>query len=199
MATPRKSKSKPTQPDHPPEDPREAAARARKELVDRREKALAGRPTKYQAKYAAGLIEHMEKGGSFESYAAVIGVHRDTLYEWEKAHEEFSDAKKMGKDAALLFFENMARSGMAGNLKRVTKIKRKPDGTTQEVYALAPFNATSWIFTMLNRFPEQYRNRQELIHRQGAPDDDIPRKTPDEIRAELDAIGGRTQQSKPKV
>ena len=76
-----------------------------------------GRPTKYDEKYCEGIIEffnqepfkvsHGENGKiemtpcplpTFERFAFSIGVHRDTLHEWLKKHEAFSDAYKKAKD-----------------------------------------------------------------------------------------------------
>lgn len=95
-----------------------------------------GRPTKYKKEYCEMLVEHMGKGYSFESFSATIGTHRDTLYEWAKVHKNFSDAKKLGREASLLFFEKMGVGGMSGKLKG--------------------FNASSWIFTVKNRHYDMY-------------------------------------------
>lgn len=58
------------------------------------------------------LIDHMGEGHTFESFAAVIDVHRDTLYEWAKKIPEFSDAKKRALDKNLLFMEKLGLEGM---------------------------------------------------------------------------------------
>ena len=91
-----------------------------------------GQPTKYREEYCQKLIDHMAKGLSYESFAAIIGVHRDTLYEWEKKHDVFSDSKKIGLGKCLLFYETIGIQGMMGKI--------------------AGFNATTWIFKMKNRF-----------------------------------------------
>lgn len=57
----------------------------------------AGRPTKYKEEYCDMLIDHMAEGYSFETFGAVVDVCKDTLYEWVKVHEEFSDAFKRAK------------------------------------------------------------------------------------------------------
>jgi hypothetical protein len=71
-----------------------------------------GRPPEYRPEYCQKLIEHMSEGFSFESFAAVIDVHRDTLYEWAKVYPDFSDVKKMGKDKALLWWEKEGKKGL---------------------------------------------------------------------------------------
>ena len=60
-----------------------------------------GRPSKYLKKYDEMLLKHMSQGFSYESFAGSIGVCRDTLYEWESKHPNFSDTKKRAIDACL--------------------------------------------------------------------------------------------------
>lgn len=66
----------------------------------------AGRPTKYDPKYCEMLIEHRSQGFSMESFAAKIGVNRDTLLEWARVHPEFSGAKKDAIDKCQAFHED---------------------------------------------------------------------------------------------
>lgn len=100
----------------------------------------AGRKTKYEERYCEMVIEHRAKGFSFESFAGVIGVNRDTLYEWCKVHKAFSDAKKIGHEKCLLFWENKGIMGV-DNAKN--------------------FSAPTWIFTMKNRFSDQWKDKTE--------------------------------------
>lgn len=90
-----------------------------------------GRPTDYDPKYCKMLIKHMEKGFSFESFGADVDCGRATLYRWEKEHEEFRDAKKIGHEKAFKKLE-MAGLGMA--------------------FGKTKGNSTAWLFTMKNRF-----------------------------------------------
>jgi len=66
-----------------------------------------GRPTVYEPKYCEMLIDHMEQGLSFESFAGVVGTCRSTLYNWADSHPEFLDAKSRGRDLNLLTWEKM--------------------------------------------------------------------------------------------
>lgn len=90
------------------------------------------RPSLYKKKYCDELLAHMSEGFSFENFAGLIGVHRDTLYEWTKAHPEFSDAKKRGLDLSLLFWERLGIRAASGELKGI--------------------NPAIFIFTLKNRF-----------------------------------------------
>lgn len=76
-----------------------------------------GRPTLYKEEYCLQLVEHMKEGKSFESFAPLAGVNRDTLYEWERVHPSFSDAKKMGKDWRLLWIERQMDLMITGVLQ----------------------------------------------------------------------------------
>lgn len=104
-----------------------------------------GRPSKYKNEYCELLIEHLESGLSYEAFAGVIKVHLDTLYEWEKVHPNFSEAKRIGVQAGRLFWEKMGRAGAAGKIKN--------------------FNCTAWIFNMKNRFG--WRDKQDVNHSGG--------------------------------
>tara|TARA_R110000787_G_C13060968_1_gene407761 strand:+ start:17 stop:400 length:384 start_codon:yes stop_codon:yes gene_type:complete len=103
-----------------------------------------GRPTKYKPEYCQTLIDHMESGLSYECFAGVISVSKQTLYDWEKVNPEFIDAKKIGLGKAQLYWEKVGNAGMYMGGKD------------------NPFNSTIWIFNMKNRF--NWRDKQETTH-----------------------------------
>lgn len=92
-----------------------------------------GRPTKFEEKFCEALIEHMSQGLSFESFAGVIGVDRDTIYEWVKVNPSFSDAKKIATSFCLLFWEKIGIAGV---------------WNTKETQ----LNTGNYVFQMKNRF-----------------------------------------------
>lgn len=59
------------------------------------------------------LVDHMKEGFSYESFAAIAETHVDTLYEWEKVHPEFSDAKGKARVLGLLYDEQMLKELIA--------------------------------------------------------------------------------------
>jgi len=75
-----------------------------------------GRPTNYKPEYCQMLIDHMASGLSFKSFAGVVGVHFDTLYEWVKVHTEFSDSKKIGLPKGLLTYEKTIWAATHGKI-----------------------------------------------------------------------------------
>jgi hypothetical protein len=77
-------------------------------------KKKVGRPTRYKKEFCQMLIEHMEQGLSFDTFAGVIGVNRDSLYEWKNTHKEFSDAKGIATAKRNLFVEKMFTAAAIG-------------------------------------------------------------------------------------
>lgn len=105
-------------------------ADAPKQLPDSAPSPKMGRPPKYRPEFCAMLVEHMASGLSFESFAAVADVDRDTIYEWAKTYPDFSDAKKRGSAKSQLIWEQEGITGMK----------------------MMGFNSAIWIFNMKNRF-----------------------------------------------
>ena len=101
-----------------------------------------GRPTDYKEEYCEELIIHMSMGYSFESFAGIVGTCKQTLYNWLESNPMFLDAKEKGFSASRLRWEQIGLG-----------IAQKGQG-----------NATAFIFNMKNRFPSEWRDKQELDH-----------------------------------
>lgn len=78
-------------------------------------KEQTGRPSLYKPEYCQMLIDHMSEGLSFLSFAGVVSVSYDTLYEWEKVHPEFSDAKGIARAKQLIWDERLLNKGSQGS------------------------------------------------------------------------------------
>jgi len=76
-----------------------------------------GRPTDYKPEYCEMLINHMAKVYSFESFAGLIGVSKQTLYDWRKKYKEFLDAHNVGKSKVQLGVEKMFKGQATGQMK----------------------------------------------------------------------------------
>ena len=142
-----------------------------------REKIPKGRPSKYKPEYCQMLIDHMSKGFSFESFAGIVDVNRDTLFEWATAHDEFNEAKHLAFARNLIFWENVGIEGLYNQ----TDVDES--GKTKSVKSL---NATVWIFNMKNR--HKWRDRQPdesdivVNNVMGLSDSDLDSKIEDKIK-----------------
>lgn len=99
-----------------------------------------GRPTKYRKQYCQELVDHMRQGLSFESFGGVIGVSKQTLYEWMQRHPDFSDARRKGDTLSLLVWEKLGIAGMTAKIKF--------------------FNGHIWALNMKSRF--KWSDRMEV-------------------------------------
>lgn len=99
------------------------------------------RPTKYKKEFCEKLVKHLSDGFSFESFAGLVDVCEDTIYEWCNKHPEFSEAKKRGYAKNRLWWETQ------GNGNLLTDKNKS-------------FNSTVWIFNMKNR--HGWRDKKEV-------------------------------------
>lgn len=93
-----------------------------------------GRPTKFKPEYCQMLEDHMAEGYTFESFAGLIGVNFDTLYEWCKVHANFSESKNKGRPKQLLANEKM--------LKEIAKGKIRNANVTAQIFIMK--NCHGW-------------------------------------------------------
>ena len=81
-----------------------------------------GRPSSYRGEFCDRIIQLMAEGRSLDGCAALLGVHPDSLKEWQKVNPEFSVAVRAGRAAATAFWEtrllDVAQCG-AGNAQAI--------------------------------------------------------------------------------
>ena len=97
-----------------------------------------GRPTKYRKEFCQMVKDGLAEGLSKEACAGIIGITKETLYQWEKKYPKFSDSIKQGEMLSLLFWERLGAQGAAGLVDN--------------------FNSSAWIFNMKNR--AHWRDKQ---------------------------------------
>jgi hypothetical protein len=96
-----------------------------------------GRPSKYTPEMGERLIKSMAKGYSLSASAAMLGVHRETIYDWGRRFPAFSDSVKRAKAARLLKLER--------------DLLEAPSGPV----------VTSRIFALKNADPTEWRDKHE--------------------------------------
>jgi transposase len=123
-----------------------------------------GRPSKYRKAYCPKVIELFSAGKSIIQIAAELNVSRDTIYEWQKAHSEFSDSIKRGMTKSEAFWEHLLQGAASG---------------------LVNVNSAALIFLLKNRFHWTDRLEQN-IDLNG--DMSITNLTPEERDREISAL-----------
>lgn len=115
------------------------------------EKNPIGRPTKYKPEFCHMVIEWGKEGASKAEMACNLGIHKDTLYEWDKTYPDFSDSLKLAVQYSQVSWEKIGKAAVSGTIPN--------------------FNAATWIFNMKNRFSEDYKDtiKQEHTGANGAP------------------------------
>jgi len=90
--------------------------------------------TTFEEKYCQMLIDHMTNGMSYESFGSKINKGRSTLYDWEKHHETWREAKDIACEMALSFFEKRLIAKVSGH--EIKGINTKDIDTSCLIFAL---------------------------------------------------------------
>ena len=171
---------------------------AKAEVVNAR-----GAPTLYREQFCDMLIEHMKHGNTFESFGALVRCGVATLYNWQAAHPDFLEARKLGMSYLRKFYEDMGRTIATGQLRRVVSEKPmlgvdgKPlydnDGRVlmDRTYAPAMPNAAVFIFMTKNMLG--WRNEVNLTFQELPPGQAPEAITPIEAM-ETDQLKARMKQ-----
>ena len=99
-----------------------------------------GRPTDYDPSFCDRVVGLGEEGYSKAMMAAELGVVRQTLDNWASRHPEFLDAMTHAREFSLAWWELQGHKGIWSR----------------------DFNANAYRLQMLNRFPDDWRDRQEV-------------------------------------
>lgn len=102
-----------------------------------------GRPTKYDPAMCDQVIELGREGFGKAEIAYELGVCRDTLDEWCRQHPSFSDAITRAREFSLGWWNKQGRAGVWGG---------------------KDFNAQAYSLQVRNRFPQDWRDKQEVEH-----------------------------------
>lgn len=100
----------------------------------------AGRPTLYTPDMCDQALEYMRQGYSITATAGFLGVCRDTIYEWENTHPEFSYVLKKARAVRLAFHETRLMT------------EKSSSGVIAAIFALKNSDPTEW------------RDRHEVAH-----------------------------------
>lgn len=124
-----------------------------------------GRPTKYNPDYAKQAYKLCQMGATDIELAKFFEVHLDTIHEWSNVYEEFSEARKVGKEACDNRVERSLYQkalGFTREAEKVVIIDDVPVKVRYEEYV--PPSDTAMIFWLKNRRRHEWRDRHEVEH-----------------------------------
>jgi len=100
-----------------------------------------GTPNKYNKEFCEIAEKVLANGESRAAVCAELNIARSTLHEWEDNHPEFKEALSKGAQKAQRYWESLGKDGVVGNYEK--------------------FGSSAWIFTMKNRFREDYKEDKQ--------------------------------------
>jgi hypothetical protein len=104
-------------------------------------KHAGGRPSDYRPEYCEAVIAYMSQGYSLTAFAGSIRQSRDAIYDWIRAHSEFSHAVSRARAARVAWLE--------------TKLLRSRKGA----------ETTAAIFALKNAAPDEWRDMKQTEYR----------------------------------
>ena len=127
-----------------------------------------GKYPEWLTKEGLTLIEGWAKTGlSDEQIATNIGITTTTLYDWKKKYADFSEALKKGKEVSDFEVENaLFKSAKGYEYEERKEVQEVVDGVMRKKVEITrkhvPPNATSAIFWLKNRKPDEWRDVKQI-------------------------------------
>lgn len=150
-----------------------------------------GRPSKYKDEFVIQAEKLCKLGATDIEVADFFEVEVRTLYRWKAEHDDFCQALKAGKAEADARVERSLFARATGYEHDEVDIRVVGGAIVQTpLRKHYPPDTTACIFWLKNRRPDEWRDRQELTGKDGAPLFEKPAETmtDDEIRRELAGI-----------
>ena len=152
-----------------------------------------GQPTRFDAAFIAVAKRACAGEGLTDARLAnLFGVTRNTIERWKKAHEEFDQAVREGKEIYDCGPVEAALRKSAIGYDVIEETRALVEGTggkgelavVKEVTKHIPANPTSAIFHLKNRNPERWKDRKGTLLESDASDGfhlTIRRHVPEEL------------------
>jgi len=100
-----------------------------------------GRPPKYTPELCSKAFKVLRDGESLAAVCCELDITRETLRVWRETYPELNESINKGLQHSQRHWEEIGANGIKGNYEK--------------------FGAAPWIFTMKNRFREDYKEDKE--------------------------------------
>jgi hypothetical protein len=124
---------------------------------------MAGRPSKYKTEYAEQAYKLCLLGATDKDMASFFDVNEDTINEWKKTHEEFSESLKRGKvEADAVIAQKLFHRAKGYEHPEDQIFNNKGEAMIVPTIKHYPPDTTAAIFWLKNRQPDKWRDKQEV-------------------------------------
>ncbi len=123
-----------------------------------------GRPTKYTPEMCATVLAVGHEGGAVAEMADACDVCIDTLYEWAKHHEDFSESFRRAQHKAEAFHSKRVRNGL--------------------VLPPSEFQGAANLKYMAQRFQDRWSEKNRIEHSGGVTVEEVRRTIVDPAKSE---------------
>jgi hypothetical protein len=132
-----------------------------------------GRPSSYRPEFAKQVKKLCELGATDPDIADFFEVSIRTVERWKSEHAEFCRALKENKEVANQRVERSLYQRANGytfdSVKIFPPTAHRPDLLEVPYREHVPPDTTACIFWLKNRKPEEWRDRQEHVGKDGGP------------------------------
>jgi len=126
---------------------------------------MAGRPSKFREEFIEQGRKLAQLGATDREAAEFFEVAESTLHLWKHQHPEFSEALKVGKDAADDRVEQSLYRRALGYSHDAVKIMTVDGSVVHERYVEHyPPDTTAAIFWLKNRRKGEWRDKHDVEH-----------------------------------
>ena len=129
-----------------------------------------GRPTKFKDEFVEQVEKLAKIGATEEQIAEFFEVTYQTIYNWKQSNEAFREAMLAGKEIADAAVERSLFQRATGYSHAEEKIFcSNGEVVRAESTKHYPPDATSCIFWLKNRKPDDWRDKREVTGSDGGP------------------------------
>lgn len=124
-----------------------------------------GRPSKFRPEFVEKARELSDQGSTNRELADFFKVSESTLWEWTRAHPEFSSALKVGKDSAdERVVQSLYRRAVGYSFDSLHISNFQGAVTKTPIVEHVPPDITAGIFWLKNRRPAEWRDVKAVEH-----------------------------------
>lgn len=128
-----------------------------------------GRPSDFREEFIEQGRKLAQLGATDREIAAFFEVAESTLYLWKHTHPEFSEALKVGKDAAdNRVVQSLYRKAVGYTFDSEKIFQFEGQVIRAPTVEHVPPSDTAAIFWLKNRRKDKWRDKQEVEHNVGA-------------------------------